>query len=312
MVSESDKHLIEINGATFKFEDIIQFPFDNFRGSKVSLIPTPFQPFEITIEDEHDKELKDLIKVQRQPYDDMNKRLFKNIDNNILEITYILDEIKQSINFNVKVNIDKSKDVKDIVRGLKLYRSCLEGNMKFAGYTLPTIETKEKGIEETIKFWSKVLEIEGLWGIKFNVNSNVTIGNAKDIEKLYQSLVEGKFYKEYVNVGNIVTEKVGVLDKKYKDTIIEAPGLMLEFIESSEFKLWETTITTYDCVRLYDLKVQDIVLKNKENEEYEFILEHNPQEKTCRTVRHFLKEEEAYGYKTNNSDLDNAELITIR
>lgn len=308
LVSESGQYPIKINGVSFKFEDVVKFPFDNFTTSKISLNPEPFLPFEINIED---KEIKSSIKVQRQPYDDMNKSLFKNIDNNVLEFTYILDETNQSINFNVQINIDKTNNVEEIVKGLKLYYSCIKGSLKFAGFNLPSTDNGKEGIKETIDFWRKVLEIEKNSGIKFNVSSDVTMGDAMDIEKLYKSLVEKKFYKEYGKLSNIITENAGELDQEYKDSIIKAPGLMLEFIESSEFTLWETAFTTYDCVRLSDIKVKDIILKSKENQEYEFILQPNTQPKPSRFVRHFLKEKEAYEYKTNIKDLDSANLISI-
>lgn len=46
--------------------------------------------------------------MKGQHYENMNKSLFKNIDNNAFEILYLVDEEKQSISFHFNINIENS------------------------------------------------------------------------------------------------------------------------------------------------------------------------------------------------------------
>lgn len=83
----TDEDSIIINGVSFKVGKIIEMPFEEKekRAYKFTIIPQPFQPpFEVRLEG------NGVIKkfyVERQPYADMNKSLFKNINSPAFEIS---------------------------------------------------------------------------------------------------------------------------------------------------------------------------------------------------------------------------------
>lgn len=305
-VIPDEEGCITLNEIKFKVNDMIKFPLDNkiMVGTELYICPEPFQPpFKLSIEGGGVS--KD-ISIQRQPYADMNKSYFKNVDDNILEISYILDKKKKTIKFTFKINIEKSNNTKEIIEYLKLYESYLKGEIKFAGIKFLKPLNEDKAIKKTIEFWERIFQLERKLDVQFLVQFPITIDDGIWIEKLYKSFIEEKPYKQYINIDKITVRGV----KKYNETdITNKEGLSFQFVQNSELEIWGVKLNMYDSIGLFDLMVSDIVLVNKDNEEYELLVEPTTSKGIYQSIRHFTKEEEAKNYK--GKELQNAELITV-
>lgn len=142
---------ITINGTRFKMDEFIDFPLQDIKLGEfeISMVPQPFQPpFEIILEDNG---IAKKFSIQRQPYADMSKSLFKTIDNNALEISYIIDEIEYNLQLNFKLNVERARSIKEVIEVFKLYLSCIKGDVK-----LKSTENKLK-IKVINIVWSKPL-----------------------------------------------------------------------------------------------------------------------------------------------------------
>lgn len=297
---------ITLNDTKFKVNDMIKFPLDSkvMVGTELYICPEPFQP-PFVVKIEGGGVTKD-ISIQRQPYADMNKSFFKNVYNNILKVSYILDEKKNTIKFTFEINIEKSKNVKEILEYLKLYQSYLKGELKFAGIKLLKPLDEDKAIEKTIEFWKRIFELERKLDIEFLVQFPITINDSIWIEKLYRSFVEEKPYKEYINMDKLTVQGM----KRYKKIdITNKRGVSFQFVQNSKLEIWSIKFDMYDSVGLFDLVISNIEVVNEESEEYELSVEPATSEGIYQSIRHFIKEEDAKNYK--EKELKNAKLITI-
>ncbi len=306
-VVTTDEGCISLNGIKFKLEDMIKFPLSDemMVGTELIIRPSQFQPpFKVQIEGES---IIKYISIQRQPYADMHKSYFKNVDSSVFEIEYILDEKDNTMKFTFNINIEKSKNAKEIAEGLKLYQSLLEGKLKFSGFKFSMFVKEDKAIKKTIEFWDKITQIERKLKIEFSVEFPITRGDATLVEKLYRSFVEEKPYKQYSDIANIKIKEIGICNKED----ITGNPIMFNFVKNSEIEIWGVKLNMYDSVGLFDLKVTDIVINNEDVEKYELLLEPTTDKEIYQSIRHFAKKEQGENYNRCSRDLQNAELIDI-
>jgi hypothetical protein len=305
-VIPDEEGCISVNNTKLKIEDMIRFPFDDetMVGAELSICPEPFQPpFYVPIEG---GAVRNNILIQRQPYADMHKSFFKNVDDSVLEITYILDEVKKSIKFTFRINIEKSKNAKKILDGLKLYQSCLKGEVKFAGIDFSQLASEDKAIEKTIEFWDRIHQLEKKLNVEFLLEFPIKMDATIWVEKLYRSFIEEKPYKKYTKIDKIT---IGETEEFKKEEIIGNKPLTLHFAYDSEIELWGVKLNLFDSVGIFDFKVSKIVHNN--TNEYELLLEPTTDKGIYESIRHFAIKEEAINYKNCLEDFKNAELINL-
>lgn len=306
---------ISINGIKIHIEDLVKFPLDARRiiHKDLTLCPEPFQPpFELEIEGGG---IKRKVMIKREPYADLKKSLFKvtNSDD-IFTFSYILDEENKKLNFNFSINIEKSNNAREILNGLILYNACLKGNFAIGGSDKTQVLvgnlnlTVDNEIEQTIMFWDKITMIEKELGVVFQVEFPITEDDALWIEKLYRAFVEKKAYKEYAKVENININANKELDR---EVYLKPSGLTISMTQKLKLELWKAHINTFDSVALYNLKVTDILLVDKEKLEYKLVVEGLDSEKISLSTRHFLSEDEAKEYLKQTEDLLKAELLVL-
>lgn len=308
---------IELNGAKIKVDDCIRFPFENvsLKESEFIIKPMPFKTFKVPLEGGNSK--IDVL-MKRQPYASMKKSLFKNVDDNVFEISYLVDEEKGSINFHFNINIENSTDIFEILKGLKLYHLLLNGQLNFAGINLfdllndKNIDSNEKeAILKTINFWEKVSELQKILNVKFIPKHPVTYDDAIYIEKLYRSLRKKEPYKEYININTLTTTSNKKIDW---DQTKDAQGIAFQFVENSVSEtFWGVELILSRTIGLFDIKVKDIFVVNQTEDQfiYNLVVEPLEERKIYTSCQYFNDEEEANKLVKQVEKLQNAELICL-
>ena len=121
---------IEINGNKLNVSDLIKLPLKNVEidHSTIIIEPKAFpKPFELPIEYEDGKYIS--VKIQRQPLADLKKSLFKSIDMESMEVSYIIDEINHSMSMDLKIRLDKAETVEEILKISKIYDRFKKGKV---------------------------------------------------------------------------------------------------------------------------------------------------------------------------------------
>ncbi|WP_288586021.1 MULTISPECIES: abortive infection system toxin AbiGii family protein [Lysinibacillus] len=310
-INLTDEDSITINGTSFVIGEIIEKPFKEItkKTHKLSIKPQPFRPpFEVYLEGNG---VKKNFLVERQPYADMNKSLFKSNNDENFEISYLLDEKELQLQFNFRLNIDNAIDVWEAIEGLKLYHSCITGNIKLNGEEISNIKTNhsdEITVIETIKFWEKVLNIQDVLNVKFSPKSKLEMEDVEIIEQLYRTLIEKKPFKEFIKI-NEMTFK-GIKEMNIED-LLELEGLSFSFQQTSELEVLGAKIELFSLVSIFDFRVENFKPLREDEQSYILFLEPIEGKKIYQSTIHFRTKSDSDNYKMDVNVLQNADVITI-
>lgn len=317
---ESPSKYIELNGHKFTANEFIKFPFKDTKLSeeftKLIIKPEPFpDPFPIELEliDEHEP-IKKVIYIQRQPYPHMSKSLFKSIDKGALEVSYIIDEKKMDLSLTINININRAKNVIDIVEASKLYKGFIQGKIKFSGAVLNAVpERKEDdSLFEQIIFWEKVDMVARKLNVEFKPQENMTQEDVFWIEKLYLSFVVEKPYKEYIKVNKFTTKTNQSIDTR---SFIDSNGISFQFTQNEEIELLGVKLSLFSLVAWFDLRVSNINLLDEKSFNYEFVIEPTTDKGIYQSIRHFKNQNEAIEYRNKftevSEEMQNADMLNI-
>lgn len=107
--------------------------------------------------------------------------------------------------FKISYNIDEIKSYKELIECLSLYNSVIKGEGKLNNYELKHQNVGAKGVsDELIVFLKKVQSIENHLNCKFDLYAgDISYGMAREVEGLYQNLIEKKPIKNYKKIDSI-------------------------------------------------------------------------------------------------------------
>lgn len=312
--SPDEDGFADINGFKLKMDDFVKFPLyeENFATNVFVIKPEPFKKFKISLEGNG---IKRDVWIKRQPHPNMFKSFFKNdSDDDILKITYIIDEKNERIKYNFNIDIERSNSIKDILDTTKLFYALLKGEFKINGVELSayvknkSFDKKEnKAMKQTIRFWEKILEIENLVDTKFMPNFPITNADALLIEKLYRTLVEKKPYREYGTIDNITTSKNDSIEQQ---AIKGAPGIAFQFSKDEIMELFGREVSLHTIIGIFNIKVVDIKEDKDDSNRLQFIMEENDKKKSYISTLHFLDKSEVDD-KPILEILQNADIIQL-
>ena len=317
-ITPNEDKLVALNGAKVNINDLVQFPLKNASLDEYEMFisPEPFEPpFNITLEGNN------VIKqftIQRQPYADMHKSLFKSIDSPSFEISYILDEREHRLQFNFKLNIGLAQDSTEVIQALKLYEACVQKDLKLQGHPFPkdsVNDTEKKSIIETLKFWEKIVVLEKVIGVAFVPTSKPELKDVFFIEKLYRCLVENEPFKEYVNINNFT---LNVSPEFNGDELLSKDGISFQYGNHDHVKVFGVDIDVYNVVGLFDFRVTHLEAVDYQKSKYQLFVEPLEGKRIYQSTFIFLEEEQAIKYMTNVTEnnglteLQHAEEIPLR
>ncbi|AKG36437.1 abortive infection system toxin AbiGii family protein [Paenibacillus durus] len=301
---------IIINGIEFKVSDLIKFPLStqNLLNSEFILSPEPFQP-PFAIQIEGGGIAKEII-VQRKPLADMNKSLFESVDAGAFTISYIINEKESSLKLTFNINLEKAKTIKEIIESLILFDAGQKGKIKLFGNELPAAppEVTDKGINETIKFWEKVIELEKRLGVTFSPNIPVSFEDARWFEKLYRSFIKERPYKEYIKLSNFTVTDVEMFEK-VKDK--ERSELSISFINEFKLVLMGTELSLYEAAAFFNMAIKDTIPKDDKSNKFDVFVEPFNSEGIYQSTKLFDNLASAQDYQSSFRELQKAELLNF-
>ena len=149
------------------------------------------------------------IELQQQAYDSLVEIKFANTEFPSLKIELYLykplvndcdEEAHTNVNNKVVVTYSvtpsKADSVKDAVVALHLFRGLVNGTTKVNGYSIPSEGVNDnsdpKRIEDALKFWGVVLDLEGKLNVRFDPKAECPEEDIRFIMELQTCLIEGK------------------------------------------------------------------------------------------------------------------------
>lgn len=296
---------VKINGQSFNIADLIKFPFEEHTmiSSQWVMVPEKFRAFDLHVEG---LGVIRKMTVQRKPYADMERSLFKSIDESAFTIEYVFDESKSEMKFKCNITIEAAKNVKDIFESLTLFHAAYLGELKLQNYKLPRTQGEfEEGIEETISYWKKVMEIEERLDTTLQLKFPLTQEDDIWLSRLYRSFIEEKPYKVFLKLNELSMNVNPEFDVRKLETL---PNLSLTVVRHETVKIMNSEFNLYFATGLYNLKISKV---NKyENNLVNATLEEIDEKKMYQSVRIFADIEQARDFISKSyKELQDAETL---
>ncbi|MGH0612024.1 abortive infection system toxin AbiGii family protein [Bacillus cereus] len=292
---ETNADVVTVNGNDLKISDLIKSPFkdeSHFKEGKIIIKPQPFgEPFPLKIVYDEENIVKEFM-VERKPLPDMNKSLFKSIDNDMLDIVYTIDEKESRLNFSVHINISRAKTISQIIEGFKIYIAFIEGKIKVGDMPLNSIsDEKERGQASiALKYWETVQIVADKLNVQFNPNDGDAMENEEWTDRLYRTLVENKPYKQSSGMANFVTKLTDATIDAHE--LIEKGAMAFQFSHEEVVKLYGVEVPLYNAVALLNCKVESVTTVDDNENVQEIKIVPADEKGIDRAVIHFDKKEE--------------------
>ncbi|PFZ93896.1 hypothetical protein COL83_14035 [Bacillus wiedmannii] len=312
-IETSEETRVLLNNNEFKPNELIYFPFREnqlVEDGQWMIPPNPFPaPFKLILKGNG---ISKEFLVQRQPYPDLQKSLFQSINQASFEISYIIDEVEQQLEFNFKIDLDSINTVDEILENLKLYQACITGEIELNGIAIGTQtisgeknENEIKSIEQTIKVWEKVFSLQTKLNVHFKPNSKLEINEVILIEELYRTLIENRPFKEFIVMDEISFTNYSGANI---NDLLETEGLSFQFRELTTVQLFNVTLELPSIVGFFHLKAHDFI---KTENKLILRVKSIDTKGIFRSVIYFPSEQEANSFELDLNEFYQAETISI-
>ena len=294
--------IITLNGEEFPVDRIRYNPYCpiSIVSGEIYMHPHPFpEPFPLTL---GSKKYTKQLMFQRIPNESVNTAAFESQAGQALTVRYFVNELDQTIAFNISFNLSYVKTIQDIVETTSIYNAFVDGEGLFCGTPLiANIDTSKvkKYDLESLAFWEKVLLIEGTLGVTFEPPlEDVDFTTISTVETLYQNLINSNPIRENKKIDSLDGEWDMVGDKHVQDSIGKA--IYFEFQATSHLSLFGVDIALPCVVGIFDSVLSNYTVKGKK---YKLVLEHLSEDKHMYTsTLRFKTEQELADYMNGNRD----------
>lgn len=246
-----------VNGEKIKCSDFVVSPLKGvkFSEGKLCISPPPFpDPFPIKIEG-NGYSLNLLI--QRKPFSSLTKAKYESVDDSAIKLSYIADTFKDG-NMQFSISTQPSNSAASILAAKEIFNAFVSGNGILNGEKLPSsIADKSKLIsEEILRFWRKVVDVESVLDIEFNMNQNVVLNDVETIYALHRSLVENVPFKIPCDAFELKGE--GAFEDLDSRKDFSSDDLVFEFTEALSVILLGQNINLFALTCFFDCAINQI------------------------------------------------------
>lgn len=303
-----DKNVpIKINGISIPITEVALAPLSANKMNEFYLTPKPFAPpleTELTGGD-----INLVLTLQRQPLAEFNKTLIKNIDDTGLQISLLIDEQKDTIEFTINFDLTKLHSVNEVLKVLQLYDAFIKGDGVLFATSLPALPLKEveqESLNELLSYWRNISLLENKLGITFYLDLPLSTEEVNVLHEMHASFIREQAFREYLKDAKFMIEP----DAVFKiDELIERQNSMVTFIQEQNLTLLGVKIDLFAVIGLCDIKVIEIIPNVSNPSKYECILDHMPGKRMFRAIRYFRTLAEAEGFVMSTTNFtDSKEL----
>lgn len=300
---EVKSDVININGKDFALNELIKFPLKDMKfndeKTKICIKPPKFpDPFNIIIMSEDGKKIE--LKMKRQPYNSLEKSVFKSIDNDKIELSYIIDEVKKCANFNLKVRLDKANNIEEIIVLSKILDEFRKGKLNIDGHIFNgSSKLKDyKELDGLIEFWQRVYELSKALNLEFKPKEKIYKEEVKIIDTMYKSFVEKKDFEEYVDINDFT---LTFNNQVNLNEFNKGNEMIMQFEETLKFSILGQKLYFYSVKTFSNFKVKDVIEEKQENFIYYINVEPISDSGVLKKTRFFLSKNEANDYRQQNN-----------
>ena len=249
-----------VNGEKINASDFMIAPLKGLEFSKGQLfiVPPEFPaPFPIELSGNG---YSITVMVQRQPVHSITSASFSSIGETAISIDYTLDLTEETIQFNVNTHLSNSAS--QVLASKEIFNALIAGNGTICGQSIPSIdENQDKMVsKETLLFWHRIVDVETVLGIKFNVEQEIDLDDINFIYALHRSFIENKPFKKYLT--NLKLSGNGEFDEISANAQKTPIGkeILFEYTEDFSLDLLGVSLDLYSIASIFNCVVSEIDL----------------------------------------------------
>ncbi len=250
-----------VNGTKIKRSDFVAAPLKGleFTEGHLFVFPPPFPaPFPIELSGNGHSLT---VMMQRQPMNSFTEMKFQSVGNSVIELTYTINtEPSNMMQFNIKTN--PSNRAAEVLASKEIFNAFVlgEGLIGGAKITHSAMDSAKVISEETLEFWRKVVAIEAVLNITFEVDQEIAIDAIRMIDALFRCLVQKLPYKTYHKDSTL--RGIGDFNalSKNKDSAPIGKEILFEYDETLIINLLGVNINLFAITDMFDCVVSEIEL----------------------------------------------------
>lgn len=310
-MSLKDNDNIIINGEKISTSIVLNDPLKESESkvNKILMTPAKFPEIgEIILEN---KSIKEIFKIKRVPHANMTECKYEASNNGGFKVNFTWHEVKNNITVSFKIEPLLIVTSVDMSNALKLYKAFLTGDLKMNGQDIGSIVLNDstldiEAINEGINLWDKILKIEEKLNVEFKPN-DISAEGFLLIKKLYRSLVENKYYKEFVSIKSFKMTNLQIDDIEEMREKLNDDNAVITISNPAHINLLGKEIDLKMITHLFDFKVKDIEVL-LENKEALIIIDEEKSEHAYQCIK-FLTQEDLEQANENIDDIRAAQEI---
>ncbi|EAE8031235.1 abortive infection system toxin AbiGii family protein [Listeria monocytogenes] len=133
--------------------------------------------------------------VEHQPYPSIDEMKFESIDEDIFKLAVSINLKTDQIKINFTYNFNKASSLNSIFEQKEKLLDFATGDVKILGHKLAkeNLEVKES-IIKSLDFYERLDKVSKKLCIQFDIEKTVMISDYVNLNKLFYSLIEDKYY----------------------------------------------------------------------------------------------------------------------
>lgn len=253
-------NVFNIGGNKFKLEDVFKRPFEKekYENLTMRIIPHKFSP-PFPLEFQFGDIKKEFL-IRRIPNPNMHELHFESNSVPYFYINYVLHEDTNTLNFSFKALLDKTTTVSEHIECYKMYKACMNKNLKLKDYPLTAGHIKSdinaQNIERVLNFWERVKEIEDFLNVRFKPSHDILMNDALLVEELYQSFIKNKPSKSYIKMQELNLS--GLSEGFDINRLTDLVGVSISVHQIENVKLFEKDLKLNSIIYFFNMHVKDI------------------------------------------------------
>jgi len=200
------------------------------------------------------------LMVQRQPINSIDKIKIASIGDTALSVTYILDATKPEGTMQFNIQMCSSNVAKNVLASKEIFNAFIGGTGTLCGVRItPNGCYQDKKVsDEVLRFWHRIVEVEQVLGVTFDVSQEITIDDVKTIDIMHRSFVEKLPFKEYLKDATL--RGTGVFDEGVlrKTGVPIGHEILFEYIEARLLEALGVSVQCYALVDMFDATIAEI------------------------------------------------------
>lgn len=140
--------------------------------------------------------------IEQKPYPSLEKVIFESNTDDIFFLKLIMNQTTQKLNISLTYNFKKSNSLDELYKNQKKLKNFASGKIEIFGIEPDLFDQSElENIQNMIDFYTKLYEVQESINnskkentIKFDISQSITNSDIINLERLYVSLILGKYY----------------------------------------------------------------------------------------------------------------------